>query len=45
MRQTLLAATPEHPARVFDNVYRNMPEALRRERDEFLASLEPGGAQ
>ncbi len=45
MRQTLLAATPEHPSRVFDNVYRNMPEALRRERDEFLASLEPGGAQ
>ena len=45
MRQTLLAATPEHPARVFDTVYRNMPEALRRERDEFLASLEPGGAQ
>ena len=45
MRQTLLAATSEHPARVFDTVYRNMPEALRRERDEFLASLEPGGAQ
>jgi pyruvate dehydrogenase E1 component alpha subunit len=45
MRQTLLAATPEHPARVFDTVYSNMPEALRRERDEFLASLEPGGAQ
>jgi pyruvate dehydrogenase E1 component alpha subunit len=45
MRKTLLAATPEHPARVFDSVYRNMPDALRRERDEFLASLEPGGAQ
>ena len=45
MRQTLLAATPDHPARVFDSVFRNMPEALRRERDEFLASLEPGGAQ
>jgi pyruvate dehydrogenase E1 component alpha subunit len=45
MRQTLLAAKPEHPARVFDSVFRNMPEALRRERDEFLASLETGGAQ
>ncbi|HEX3269192.1 MAG TPA: thiamine pyrophosphate-dependent enzyme [Ktedonobacterales bacterium] len=45
MRQTLLAATPEHPSRVFDSVYKNMPEALRRERDEFLASLEPGDAQ
>jgi pyruvate dehydrogenase E1 component alpha subunit len=45
MRSALLAATPEHPARIFDTVYRNLPEALRRERDEFLASLEPGGAQ
>jgi pyruvate dehydrogenase E1 component alpha subunit len=45
MRATLLATPPEHPASVFDSVFRNMPEALRRERDEFLASLEPGGAQ
>jgi 2-oxoisovalerate dehydrogenase E1 component alpha subunit len=45
MRQALLAATPEHPARIFDTVYRNPPEALRRERDEFLASLEQGAEQ
>ena len=45
MRQTLLAATPEHPGRIFDTVYRNMPEALRRERDEFLCLAGAGGAQ
>jgi 2-oxoisovalerate dehydrogenase E1 component alpha subunit len=44
MRQMLRAATPEHPGALFDAVYRNPPEALRRERDEFLAALEPGGA-
>jgi pyruvate dehydrogenase E1 component alpha subunit len=43
MRATLLAATPEHPAYLFDTVYKQMPEALRRERDEFMASLEPEG--
>jgi 2-oxoisovalerate dehydrogenase E1 component subunit alpha len=45
MRAALLAAAPEHPARIFDTVYRNPPEALRRERDEFLAALESGDAQ
>jgi len=43
MRATLLAASPDHPATIFDTVYTNMPESLRRERDEFLAGLEPGG--
>jgi pyruvate dehydrogenase E1 component alpha subunit len=43
MRATLLAATPEHPGRLFDAVFKNMPESLRRERDEFLAALEPEG--
>ncbi len=41
MRATLLSATPDHPGALFDAVFKNMPEALRRERDEFLASLEP----
>jgi pyruvate dehydrogenase E1 component alpha subunit len=43
MRATLLAAAPEHPGALFDSVYKDMPESLRRERDEFLAALEPGG--
>lgn len=43
LRNALISAPPEHPAKVFDLVYANMPEALRRERDEFIAGLEPGG--
>jgi 2-oxoisovalerate dehydrogenase E1 component alpha subunit len=43
MRRTLLAAQPEHPAHIFDLVFENPPGALRRERDEFIASLEAGG--
>jgi pyruvate dehydrogenase E1 component alpha subunit len=41
LRTMLLAATPAHPGRLFDTIYKNMPESLRRERDEFAASLEP----
>lgn len=43
MRRTLLAAQPEHPAHIFDRVFHNPPGALRRERDEFIAALEPAG--
>ncbi|MBF6590718.1 MAG: pyruvate dehydrogenase (acetyl-transferring) E1 component subunit alpha [Ktedonobacterales bacterium] len=43
MRQTLLNAAPAHPGTVFDLVFANPPDSLRRERDEFLAALEPGG--
>jgi pyruvate dehydrogenase E1 component alpha subunit len=43
MRRALLAARPGDPARVFDLVFANAPEALRRERDEFAAALEPSG--
>lgn len=43
MRRDLLAAQPPHPARIFDLVYEHMPESLRRERDDLLAALEPGG--
>jgi 2-oxoisovalerate dehydrogenase E1 component alpha subunit len=43
MRRTLLAAQPAHPAQVFDLVFANPPEALRRERDELSAALQPGG--
>lgn len=42
MRQALLAARPGDPAHVFDLVFANPPDALRRERDEFAAALEPG---
>lgn len=45
MRQTLLSAPVGHPAEVFDLVYANPPASLLRERDEFTASLEPGGAE
>jgi pyruvate dehydrogenase E1 component alpha subunit len=45
MRATLLAATPAHPGLLFDAVFKHPPEALRRERDEFLATLEPGGLE
>jgi 2-oxoisovalerate dehydrogenase E1 component alpha subunit len=45
MRQTVLTATPPHPETVFNLVFANPPAALLRERDEFTASLEPGGAE
>ncbi len=46
MRRTLLAASSEHPGRVFDLVYANPPESLMREKAELLADLEPqGGAE
>lgn len=41
MRRTLLAAQAPHPAATFDLVFANPPEALLRERAEFVASLEP----
>ncbi len=41
MRQTLIAATPDHPASVFDLVYANPPQSLLRERDAFVAELAP----
>lgn len=43
MRRTLLAAPVPHPGTVFDLVYANPPASLLRERDEFVAALEPGG--
>jgi pyruvate dehydrogenase E1 component alpha subunit len=39
MRQTLIAATPDHPSTVFDLVYANPPQTLLRERDAFVAEL------
>jgi 2-oxoisovalerate dehydrogenase E1 component alpha subunit len=43
MRRELLAAQPGHPSQVFDMVFQNPPESLRRERDELSAALEPAG--
>src|SRR5690348_6515149 len=43
MRRTLLAAPVPHPAATFDLVFANPPEALLREKAEFVASLEPQG--
>lgn len=40
MRQDLLAMPVPHPGRVFDTVFANPPEALLREKAEFLAALE-----
>ncbi len=45
MRNTLLSAPVPHPGTVFDQVYANPPAALLRERDEFVAMLEPGGGE
>jgi hypothetical protein len=45
MRQTVLTAQPAHPESVFNLVFANPPAALLRERDEFTASLEQGGAE
>jgi 2-oxoisovalerate dehydrogenase E1 component alpha subunit len=44
-RRTLLALPVPHPSRVFDLVFANPPEALRREREEFMASLEMEAGQ
>ncbi len=44
MRRTLLEAQAEHPGRIFDLVFHNSPEALRREREELSAALDTGGA-
>ena len=41
MRQTLIAATPDHPSTVFDLVYANPPQTLIAERDAFVAELAP----
>ncbi len=41
MRQTLVAAAPDHPGKVFDLTFANPPESLRRERDAFVAELAP----
>jgi pyruvate dehydrogenase E1 component alpha subunit len=45
MRQTLLNAAVPHPATVFDAVFANPPASLVRERDEFIAALEPEGGR
>ena len=45
MRQTVMTAKPEHPESVFNLVYANPPSSLLRERDQFTASLEQGGAE
>ena len=39
MRETLIAAAPDHPAAVFDLVFANPPQTLLRERDAFVAEL------
>jgi pyruvate dehydrogenase E1 component alpha subunit len=39
MRQTLVAATPDHPGDVFGLVFANPPQSLLRERDAFVAEL------
>ena len=45
MRQTLIAATPDHPSSVFDLVYANPPQTLIAERDAFVAELAPDAPQ
>ncbi len=45
MRSTLINASVPHPSTVFDLVFANPPDALLRERDEFVEALEPGGAE
>ncbi|MGH2504026.1 MAG: thiamine pyrophosphate-dependent enzyme, partial [Ktedonobacterales bacterium] len=42
MRQTLIAATPDHPGDVFGLVFANPPRSLLRERDAFVAELADG---
>jgi pyruvate dehydrogenase E1 component alpha subunit len=43
MRQSLITSEPVHPTALFDWVFANPPESLRRERDELGAALAPGG--
>ena len=43
MRRVVTTAQTPHPGVVFDLVYANPPEALMREKAEFVASLEPEG--
>ncbi|HEX9070069.1 MAG TPA: thiamine pyrophosphate-dependent enzyme [Ktedonobacterales bacterium] len=43
MRSDLLAAQADHPGAIFDHVFKNPPAAHLRERDVFLADIEPGG--
>jgi 2-oxoisovalerate dehydrogenase E1 component alpha subunit len=45
MRRKMLALPVPHPSRVFDLVFADPPEALRRERQEFVASLETEAGQ
>jgi 2-oxoisovalerate dehydrogenase E1 component alpha subunit len=45
VRQQLLAMPAAHPSTVFDLVFAQPPQALTREKEEFIASLEPGGAE
>ena len=49
MRGKLLVMSVPHPSRVFELVFANPPDALQREREEFVASLEAesgeGGAR
>ena len=45
MREQLLAAVVPHPAGVFDLVFANPPAALMEEKSEFMAALEPKGAE
>jgi pyruvate dehydrogenase E1 component alpha subunit len=45
MREQLLAAAVPHPAQVFDLVFANPPAALVAEKSEFIAALEPKGAE
>jgi 2-oxoisovalerate dehydrogenase E1 component alpha subunit len=42
-RRTLLAAPVPHPGRVFDQVFAAPPEALLREKAEFVSGLEAEG--
>jgi hypothetical protein len=45
LRRTLLSAPVPHPGQVFDLVYANPPESLLREKERFLAALEPEAGQ
>jgi len=43
MRHELLGAPAGHPGTIFDLVFANPPAALLREKEEFIATLVPGG--
>jgi pyruvate dehydrogenase E1 component alpha subunit len=45
VREQLLAAEVPHPAQLFDLVFANPPTALMEEKSEFMAALEPKGAE